>query len=81
MFKMESEEISIFYMPHCEKEMYIRVIKDNENREDEYFIVGNSILRYIENFFLLGKEDQEGNEYLKVLNFRYYFFLIQFFYW
>jgi len=61
-------EISIFYMPHCEKELYVKVIKLNESNLKSCCLIGNSFKGYIRQIELVGKQKAfEGFPVLKNL--------------
>jgi len=48
-------ELSIFYMPHCEKEIYAKVLELNKDNLENIIIIGNSFQRYIDHLELTGK--------------------------
>ena len=68
MIKMEPNEITIFFMPHCEKELYIHVLEKNFNDRHNFCLIGNPIQSYISIFELMNKFDDEVYKKLKVIS-------------
>ena len=48
-------ELSVFYMPHCEKEIYARVLELNKENLENIIVIGNSFKKYVDHLELVGK--------------------------
>mgnify|MGYP006950859208 FL=1 len=58
----------MYYMPHCDKELYAKTILLNQERLGEMLIIGNCLTKYVEYHDLLQKEKNEAVEVFRVLN-------------
>ena len=57
----------VYYMPHCDKELYAKTLITNEKRFNEILIVGNCLTKYVDNHDILHKEKNEAVETFRVL--------------
>jgi len=64
--KGNDNEISLFFMPHCEKELYTKVCSYNESNLKNICIIGNSLKLYLEKADLIGKSQNPENIQLRV---------------
>jgi hypothetical protein len=64
--KSNKNEIALYFMPHCEKELYIKVCTNNQENLKDLCIIGNSFNSYIEKADLVGKQHNPEIQALKV---------------